>query len=74
MARTVPVGVNEECATGDREVIMAYDIQQVINMSQDELDKLFSSGEVGEIPAMITMDMFLITNPLRNSAGTQPPQ
>ncbi|ABB73836.1 hypothetical protein [Nitrosospira multiformis] len=29
---------------------MAYDIQQVINMSQDELDKLFSSGEVGEIP------------------------
>ena len=29
---------------------MAYDIHQVINMSQEELDQLFSSGEVGEIP------------------------
>ena len=29
---------------------MAYDIQQVINMSQEELDQMFSSGEVDEIP------------------------
>ena len=29
---------------------MSYDIEQVIKMSQAELDELFSSGEVGEIP------------------------
>jgi hypothetical protein len=32
------------------ETTMAYDIQQVIKMSQAELDQLFSNGEVGEIP------------------------
>ena len=45
-----PACVNKECATGDREVMMAYDIHQVISMSQEELDQMFSSGEVGEIP------------------------
>ena len=29
---------------------MSYDIEQVIKMSQAELDELFSWGEVGEIP------------------------
>lgn len=29
---------------------MAYDIQQVINMSEAELDKLFSDSEAGDIP------------------------
>lgn len=29
---------------------MAYDIQQVINMSQAELDELFSASEPGDIP------------------------
>jgi hypothetical protein len=29
---------------------MAYDIEQVIKMSEDELDRLFSASESGEIP------------------------
>lgn len=29
---------------------MAYDIEQVIKMSEDELDQLFSASESGEIP------------------------
>ncbi|MDN5752049.1 MAG: hypothetical protein L0H15_02055 [Nitrosospira sp.] len=29
---------------------MAYDIQQVVNMSQAELDRLFSASEPGDIP------------------------
>src|SRR5687768_17426879 len=33
-----------------QEVEMAYDIEQVIKMSEDELDQLFSASESGEIP------------------------
>jgi hypothetical protein len=34
----------------DKEVTMAYDVEQVIKMSEDELDQLFSVSESGEIP------------------------